>query len=112
MGLSIGLINLEYRHDPPQPIPDFFRDLSSDPNISDYADFDDDESADGGNGAGYWCGTMDDVGILLVQRYELTERAENWCSEKNIPNAAREQLLTWLANLPWKDGLIRLHLVF
>ena len=112
MGLSVGVVSIEYRHDPPQPIPDFFRDLISDQNIGDYADYDDvNDNGEEGEGVGYWCGTMDDVGILDVDRYGLTERAENWCRDRNLDAAARNELLTWLANLPWKDGCVRLHLV-
>ncbi len=113
MGLSVGVVSIEYRHDPPQPIPDFFRYLISDPNIRDYADYDDfdDDGEDEGGRFGYWCGTMDDVGIFDIDRYGLTERAENWCSDRNLDATARDELLTWLANLPWKDGSVRLHFV-
>jgi hypothetical protein len=114
MGLSVGVVSIDYRYDPPQPIPDFFRDLISGPNIGDYPDYDDfdDDSDEGeGEGVGYWCGTVDDAGVLDVNRYVLTERAETWCNDRNLDAAARNELLTWIANLPWKDGSVRLHLV-
>ena len=114
MGLSVGVVSIEYRHDPPQPVPDFFRSLISDPNIGDYPDYDDfdDDGDEGeGEGVGYWCGTMDDIGILDVSRYGLAELAENWCRDGNLDAASQNELLTWIANLPWKDGSVRLHLV-
>ncbi len=114
MGLSVGVVSIDYCHDPPQPIPDFFRELVSDPNIGDFDDDLDTENSDEGDseGSGYLCGAMDGAGILVVHRYGLMERAENWCCDKNFGAAARDELLAWLANLPWKDGYIRLHLVF
>ena len=117
MGLSVGVVSIEYRHDPPEPIPDFFRDLIEDQNIgdfADYGDFDDDDGDgdEGGGGFGYWCGIMDDVGILDFDQYRLMERAETWCRERNLDDVRRQELLTWLTNLPWKDGSVRLHPVF
>ena len=112
MGLSVGVVSIDYNHDLPQPLPGFLRTLISDQNIVDYADYDDFESpGEEGKRVGYWCGIMDDVGILDVDRYRLTERAENWCRDRNLSAAARHELLTWIATLPWKDSSVRLHLV-
>ena len=116
MALSVGKINLEYDHNPPPPARDFFADLVDAPDIGDGLpgdfDIDVDDDDDDGEGVGYWCGTMDDVGILSLNQYGLTERAETWCRDRGISDAAREGLLNWIANLPWKYGVVRLHLVF
>jgi len=114
MGLSVGVVSIEYSHNPPQIIQDFFRDLISSPNIGEYAGYVDFDAV-GGNGEdagiGYWCGSMDNVGILDVNRYGLTECVESWRRDRNHNVVAQDELLAWLASLPWKDGCIRLHLI-
>ena len=91
MGLSVGIVTIDYDHSPPLSVRDFLTDFSSDPALGDY----DDDAADG-----YWPGDMDEAGILLIHQEEATERAENWCRDQNLADAARDELLTWLGNLP------------
>ena len=103
MGLSVGVVSIDYDHNPPVTVRDFLTELSADPDIKDYADEE---------GPAYLSGVMDDVGLLDVFQDDLMERAEIWCGARNTASAERDELLNWLSNLPWKAGIVRLHLVF
>ena len=103
MALSVGIVNIEYDHNPPRTVRDFFGDMVSNPDIDVLND---------GESAGYWSGEMDEAGMLDLFQDELTPLAENWCSDRSMTDAQRDELLGWLANLPWRYGSIRLHLVF
>ena len=117
MALSVGVVTIEYDHNPPLNVQNFLRGIASGPGIDslEYPDMDISEGEDGeeeyDEGIGYSCGTLDDEDVLNVYQAGLMERAINWCSEQGIVGVAQEELLNWLANLPWKYGYVRLHLV-
>ena len=102
MGLSVGVVSIEYDHNPPRTVREFFSDLMSDSDM---------DVLDDGESAGFWSGEMDEAGMLDLFQDELTSHAENWCNAKGITGAERDELLDWFAKLPWKYGSIRLHLV-
>ena len=103
MGLSVGVVSIEYQHNPPGTVRNFLGSLVDAPDIGIF-------SPEGASG--YWCGMLDDEGLLGIHQDEITARAEDWCAAGKIPDAARAELMAWLAGLPWKDGFARLHLVF
>lgn len=102
MGLSVGVVSIEYDHNPPRTVREFFSDMIADPDIDDLDD---------GESAGYWSGDMDETGMLDLFQDKITSRAENWCRARGATDAERGELLDWFAKLPWKYGSIRLHLV-
>ena len=103
MALSIGVVSIEYDHSPPRTVREFFGDVVSDPDIDDLDD---------GESDGHLSGDMDEAGIMDFYQDEFTSRAENWCNDRGVTDAERNELLGWLSNLPWRYGSIRLHLVF
>ena len=113
MGLSVGIVEVNYLEIIDDAVLRFVSDLRSHSmtGLEEYycdldgRDADDplgsDESQDE-----YW----DDGGFIEFQRIGLIRRAMGWAISKNLADAERVILMDWLANLPWKDDRIMLHL--
>ena len=97
MGLSVGVVNIDYLEEPRPPVSDFLKDLVMNPHL-------------GIEGGDYWGGGWGENSFLEFQRSELTERASGWCAGKGIDTIGRTALLAWLSGLPWRDGNVMLHL--
>ena len=71
MGLSVGVVSIDYLDEPQPPVSDFLKELAMNPNVG--IDADD-----------YWGGGWADNSFLEFQRPALTRRACNWCADKSI----------------------------
>ena len=113
MGLSIGVVNVYYLHEPAQPIIDFMSELRfiSSTGLQEY--YQDLEDRDEDDPLGYednddecW----NDGGFCEFWRIGIIRRATGWAIRENLTQSERALLLDWIANLPWSDDQIMLHL--
>lgn len=102
MGLSIGVVNIQYLPQPAEPMYGFMKDLMADPNTGADMDlFDDDslwETGDGGNA------------FYEIEHDQMMRRADGWAVKQRIDAADRATLLQWVDDLPWRGDFIMLHL--
>ncbi len=112
MSLSIGVVNVRYLEEPAQPILQFMADLRSSPTTgldAYYGDLDARGLADplgDDREDEHW----EDGGFCEFRRAGMMRRATGWATEKSLSQSERTLLLDWLANLPWNDDYIILHL--
>lgn len=99
MGLSVGVVSIEYLDQPDGPVDDFLRALLVDPDCG--IDEEDDEG---------WGGGWANNSLYEYERDGLTRQAANWCNAAGVDAAGRAALLDWLAALPWQGDMIMLHL--
>lgn len=95
MGLSVGVVSIDYLDEPRPPVSDFLKDLSLNPHLA----------------MDEWGGGWEDNSFLEFQRAELSKRARNWCTEAGIDEIGRKAVRAWIRALPWRDGYVMLHLV-
>jgi hypothetical protein len=102
MSLSIGVVNIEYLPQPPQPMYGFMQDLMADPGVGTDMDLFDDTSP--------W--EVGDEGNVFYEfeQDELLRRADGWAAKQRLDAADRATLLQWVDNLPWRGDFITLHL--
>jgi hypothetical protein len=98
MGLSVGVVSIDYLDEPQPPVSDFLKELAINPDLG----LDDDRD--------YWGGGWGENTFLEFDQPTLTGRAENWCTGRSIDASGRAVLLAWLSGLPWRDGYVMLHL--
>ncbi len=96
MGLSIGVVTIEYLAEPQTPVSDFLKDLAMDPAL--------------GLDGEHWGGGWGENTFLEFEQAALLERADNWCTERGISATGRAALTTWISGLPDRDGYVMLHL--
>ena len=94
MGLSVGVVSIDYLDEPQPPVSDFLKDLAMNPGL----------------GMEDWGGGWEENTFLEFQKTALTKRARKWCTDKGVGASGRTALLTWLSSLPWRDGYVMLHL--
>ena len=99
MGLSVGVVSIEYLDEPQPPVSDFLKDLAMDPPVG--SDEDDGD---------YWGGGWEENTFLEFEQSVLVERADNWCTMRDISASGRTDLMAWLSGLPWRNGYVMLHL--
>ena len=99
MGLSVGVVSIEYLDEPQPPVSDFLKDLAMDPSIG----TDDDDGA-------YWSGGWGENTFLEFELSELETGAELWCDDKDLSEDEWSTLESWLSALPARDGYVMLHL--
>lgn len=113
MGLSIGVSNVYYLPEPPQPIYDFMSDLRDRRSTGlheYYRDLDDRNENDplGDDHESDEC--WEDGGFCEFRRIGLVRRASGWAIHQGLIEADKALLLDWIANLPWNDDHVMLHL--
>ncbi|MYC33762.1 MAG: hypothetical protein F4X64_11375 [Chloroflexi bacterium] len=102
MGLSIGVVTIDYLPQPPQPMYKFMQDLMADPGVGTDMDlFDDAEPWEAGDGENVF---------YEFERDELLRRADGWAAKQHIDAADRATLLQWVDHLPYRGDFIMLHL--
>lgn len=113
MSLSIGVVSVQYLDEPAQPVLGFVEDLRLRPSTGIeeyYQDLDDrdeeDPLGDDESEDEFW----EDGGFCEFRRIGLMRRAMGWAINKNLSISERGLLLDWIANLPWNDDFIMLHL--
>ena len=94
MGLSVGVVSIDYLAVPQPPVSDFLKDLLLNPQLA----MDD------------WGGGWADNSFLEFQRAAFSKRARNWCTEAGIDESGRKAIRAWIRALPWRDGYVMLHL--
>ena len=102
MSLSIGVVNIEYLPQPPQPMYRFMQDLMADPDVGTDMDmFDDEPPWEAGDGENIF---------YEFERGELLRRADGWAMQNNLDASDRAVLLKWIDGLPYRGDTIMLHL--
>ena len=102
MGLSIGVVNIKYIPEPPQPMYGFMQALMADPGVGTDMDlFNDTTPWEVGDGENIF---------YEFERGELLRRADGWAVKNGIDAAERTTLLQWVDELPWRGDFITLHL--
>ena len=112
MGLDIGVVKIEYLERPGQPMYGFMQDLQLNPMAGLHeccADSDRRNDADDMN-EGESDEIWNDGGFCEFHRNGLVKRASGWAIRKNLSPLERTQLLDWVANLPWQNDFLMLHL--
>ena len=94
MGLSVGVVSIDYLDEPQPPVSDFLKDLVLNPNL----------------GVDDWGGGWEGNSFLEFHRRAMSNRARKWCTQNGIDEAGRIAIRTWIAALPWRDGYVMLHL--
>ena len=97
MGLSVGVVSIDYLNEPQPPVSDFLKDLAMNPDV--------------GREGDHWGGGWSENTFLEFEHATLTERADNWCIEKGVSAEGCATLATWVSNLPDRNGYVLLHLV-
>ena len=96
MGLSVGVVSIDYLDEPRPPVSDFLKDLAMNPALG----FDGD----------HWRGGWGENTFLEFEQALLLKRAENWCSEEGLDASGQADVIAWVSALPSRDGYIMLHL--
>ena len=99
MGLSVGVVSIDYLDEPQPPVSDFLKDLAADPSIG---------TADDSND--YWGGGWGENTLLEFELSALIEGADIWSIAEDIGESGWAELQTWLSNLPTRNGYVMLHL--
>ena len=97
MGLSVGVVSIDYLDEPQPPVSDFLKELAMNPNLG---------MEEGDSWGGGWA----ENSFLEFQKSPLLKRARRWCTERGISGSERTSLTTWVSSLPWQDGYVMLHL--
>ena len=93
MGLSVGVVSIDYLDEPQPPISEFLKDLATDPEL-------------GSDWGGGWGGNT----FAEFEESSLNSHVDKWCEESGISASARIIVMSWVSGLPWRDGYIMLHL--
>ena len=99
MGLSVGVVNIDYLEEPPPPVSDFLKELAINPDLGIGKDDDN-----------YWCGGWGGNTFLEFPQSALMARADSWCTDKGISASGQTSIVAWVSNLPWRNGHVLLHL--
>ena len=96
MGLSVGVVTIDYLDEPRPPVSDFLKDLATNPDLGMEGD--------------HWGGGWGENTFLEFEKDMLAERADSWCTERGIGATERDTLTTWISGLPDRDGYVIFHL--
>ncbi len=94
MGLSVGIVSIEYLDRPPEPIYGFLGDVAA------TAGWDDDS----------WGGGFMENAFVEHDHRGLLRKARAYAKEKELPLTDKRSLYRWLRQLPWRGDYIMLHL--
>ena len=97
MGLSVGVVSIDYLDEPQPPVSDFLKELAMNPNL-------------GMEEGDSWGGGWGENTFVEFELSALIERADSWCTDRGIGVNGRTVLLEWLSSLPWRNGYVMLHL--
>ena len=97
MGLSVGVVSIDYLKEPRPPVSDFLKDLAMDPNLGMEGD--------------HWGGGWSENTFLEFEQATLMERADRWCAAQGISASGQADLAAWISSLPDRNGYVMLHLV-
>ena len=97
MGLSVGVVRIDYLDEPQTPVSDFLKHLAMNSSLG---------LSNGELWGGGWDGNM----FLEFERNTLVEGAELWCNDGGVSDTERAELLVWITNLPAQTGYVMLHI--
>ena len=92
MGLDVWSVETKHVDSPTGIVREFLFDLAG-------------EDLDEG-----WIGGWDGNVFLQILREDLERRGRDYTSERNLPPADADTLLSWVSGLPWERDDIMLHL--
>lgn len=98
MGLSVGVVTIEYLAEPQPPVSDFLKDLVMNPDLG----LEDDSD--------YWGGGWGENTFLEFELSALAQRADSWCTERDIGVNEHTTVTNWVSSLPSRGGYVMLHL--
>ena len=109
MGMSVGVVTIKYLDEPHPPISDFLQELKFDPFLGEQDfEYEDEEEFDGEHYT--WGGGSCGDGVVEFSRHYLAWRANKWADSEGVGPEGNAALHSWIADLPWNDDYITLHL--
>lgn len=105
MGLDVGVVTFEYLPEPQPPVHDFLCDMLLDPYTGIDEEYEDDRSL-----YEEWSGRWDNNGMYEFSHDGLISRARNWADDHSMGESAKNDLLSWVEELPWQNDMVSLHL--
>ena len=79
MGLSVGVVRIDYLVEPRPPVSDFLKELATNPDFG----------VDDGNSYN-WSGGWGENTFLEFDQPTLIERADNWCTERRVDASGKD----------------------
>ena len=71
MGLSVGVVSIDYLDEPQPPVSDFLKELAMNPNL-------------GMEEGDSWGGGWGENTFVEFELSSLIERADSWCTDRGI----------------------------
>jgi hypothetical protein len=91
MGLDVGVVKLAYLDRPGEPVYSFLWSLVHRAN------------------EGGWGGSWDGNAFLEIEHERLVRRARRYAERESLSSEGLDELLTWIAVLPWERDVIMFH---
>ena len=108
MGMSVGVVTITYLDESREPVRDFLFHLASDVSLG-FGDEEYEEETD--DVEPYtWGGRWGANTFVEFSRPYLDWKAERWVNRVGVDAEAKGYVQQWVANLPWNDDMIMLHL--
>ena len=108
MAMDVGVVTINYLERPGTPVRDFLFHLASDVSLG----FNDEEYEEETHDDEHytWGGGWGGNTFVEFSRPYLDWKANQWVNSQDIGTEAKDAVESWLAELPWTDDIIMLHL--
>ncbi len=108
MAMDVGVVKINYLERPGKPVRYFLFDLASDVSLG-FNDEEYEEETDDVEpytwGGGWGANTF-----VEFSRPYLGWKANRWIYSQGVSAETRDAVQSWIADLPWNDDMIMLHL--
>ena len=108
MAMDVGVVTINYLERPGTPVRDFLFHLASDVSLG----FNDEEYEEETHDDEHytWGGGWGANTFVEFSRPYLGWKANRWATSQGINSVARDTVRRWIADLPWNDDMVMLHL--
>ena len=108
MGMSVGVVTIKYLDEPSEPVRDFLFHLASDVSLG----FNDEEYEEETDDVEpyTWGGGWEGNTFVEFSRPYLDWKANQWVNSQDIDTETKDAIQSWIADLPWNNDMIMLHL--
>ncbi len=105
MRLIVGVVTINYFDEPTGVVRDFLVDLTARFDLGDAdPEYEEEDDYDGDHYT--WCND----GIVEFSRHYLNWKMDKWTDSEGIPVERKAEVQRWIADLPWKNDYVMLHL--
>ena len=101
MGLDVGVVTIQYLERPQEPVYRFLNELLNE--AAEGLEVEDDDDW-------VWEGSWEGNSLVEFSQDYLERRTIAWATNNNVGDDGRAVLANWVSALPWRDGMIMLHL--